>query len=435
MPPVPARIARAISPARVSMHRPRVAVTLCVAALLSACGADAPTPDAGTLVVRDSLVAGDSIPVRVIESTDAVADERAAPFAVDTAPELVIGTDAGEEPYELHRVFDAMQWRDGRIIVGNSGSQELRLYDSAGVYLGSLGRKGGGPGEFSEYSSLNLYAWRDSLLVADDGRAHVYSPTLEFVSTRPFDVSSGPSRPFLRGVFADGSWAAFAAEGGGILNGPPGSIINMGFELLHYSATGVMQRSVRSYASRPRYVLNAAGRTGFPYVPLTSEEQAGVQGDSFVVLPPGRPELLWFDQQGRLAQVARWSRRRVPSSEVYPTYIDSSLAGYRRGTDREDEAFYTELYKQDLPIPEYAPLYTTLKVDDERRVWLERFRLPGDTGPRRWDVIAPTGEWLGTVAVPPRFTLFRAGRDYVLGRTLDSLGVERVQRHRVRPVR
>jgi hypothetical protein len=122
----------------------------------------------------------------------------------------------------------------------------------------------------------------------------------------------------------------------------------------------------------------------------------------------------------------------VPSSEVYPAYIDSSLAGLRRGTDRRQEAWYTELYKQDLPIPEFAPLYTTLKVDDERRIWLERFRLPGDTGPRRWDVIAPTGEWLGTVGVPPRFTLFRAGRDYVLGRTLDSLGVERVQRHRVR---
>jgi hypothetical protein len=73
-------------------------------------------------------------------------------------------------------------------------------------------------------------------------------------------------------------------------------------------------------------------------------------------------------------------------------------------------------------------------MDDERRIWLERFRLPGDTGPRRWDVIAANGEWLGTVDVPPRFTLFRAGRDYVLGRTLDSLGVERVQRHRVRPV-
>lgn len=432
MPPVPARLGRAISPARVSTNRPRVAVTLCVAALLSACGADAPTPDAGTLVVRDSLVAGDSVPVRVIESTDAVADERAAPFVVDTTPELVIGTDAGEEAYELHRVFDAMQWRDGRIIVGNSGSQELRLFDSAGAYLGSLGRQGGGPGEFSEYSSLYMHAWQDSLLVTDDGRAHVYSPALEFVATRPFDVSSGPARPFLRGVLANGTWAAFAADGGGILNGPPGSIINMGFELLHYSADGVMQRSLRRYAASPRYVLSAGGRTSFPYVPLTSEELSGVLGDSIVVLQDGQPELLWFDQQGRLVQVARWSRRRVPSAEVYPAYIDSSLAGLRRGTDRGREASYTALYQADLPIPEYAPLYTTLKVDDERRVWLERFRLPGDTGPRRWDVIAPTGEWLGTVAVPPRFTLFRAGRDYVLGRTLDSLGVERVQRHRVR---
>jgi len=426
----------ATSSTRVAMpHTGRVCgAVLCVASLLAACGGDAPAPGVGALVVRDSLVAGDSVPVRVIESTDAVADEREAPFVVDTAPELVIGTDAGEEPYELHRVFDAMQWRDGRIIVANSGSSELRLFDGAGTYLGSLGRSGRGPGEF-DVANMAVHAWGDSLLATDDTRVNVYSPTLEFVATRPFDVSSGPSFPFLRGVFANGTWAAFAAEGGGILNGPPGSIINMGFELLHYSADGVMQRSLRRYAGAPRYVLSAAGRTSFPYVPLTPEELSGVLGDSLVLLQKGQPELLWFDQQGRLTQIARWSRRRVPSAEVYPAYIDSSLASLRRGTDRRQEASYTALYQTDLPIPEFAPLYTTLKVDDERRVWLERFRLPGDTGPRRWDVIAPTGEWLGTVAVPPRFTLFRAGLDYVLGRTLDSLGVERVQRHRVRPVR
>jgi hypothetical protein len=199
MPPVPARIARAISPARVSMHRPRVAVTLCVAALLSACGADAPTPDAGTLVVRDSLVAGDSIPVRVIESTDAVADERAAPFVVDTAPELVIGTDAGEEPYELHRVFDAMQWRDGRNCRGEqrlAGAAPVRQCGRVSRQSRTKGRGTGGVLGVLESEPVRLARLAAR---ADDGRAHVYSPTLEFVSTRPFDVSSGPSRRFCAG--------------------------------------------------------------------------------------------------------------------------------------------------------------------------------------------------------------------------------------------
>jgi hypothetical protein len=208
----------------------------------------------------------------------------------------------------------------------------------------------------------------------------------------------------------------------------------MTFELLRYDASGQLTQSLLTYQGRPTYVLQAAGFITYLPVPLASEWLFGASGNSAVVLRAGQPELLWYDQTGRLAQVARWTRRRVPSREVYPVYIDSSLAQLQRGTDRQLEAAYDAFYKTDLPIPEFAPLYTTLKVDDERRIWLERFRLPGDTGPRRWDVINASGEWLGTVDVPPRFTLFRAGRDYVLGRTLDSLGVERVQRHRVRPV-
>ena len=401
-------------------------------ALLAGCGGDASAPASNALVVRDSLVAGDSVPSRVITSTDAAADERAASFVVDAEPDLVIGTEAGDSEYELHRVFDAMRWSDGRIVVGNSGTHELRVFDSTGAFVERLGRRGAGPGEFEEFASIRLHGWADSILATDDFRVHVYGPALDFVTTRPFEVTRGPSRPFLSGVFDSGEWLAQAAEDGGRLNGPAGSVITMQFQLLRYTRDGSLVRPLVTFDGRPRYVLSVDGRTSFPYIPLTTALLIATLGDSVVVLREGQPELRWLDANGRVVQIARWSRRQVPAREVYPRYVDSSLAGLQRGSDRAQEASYAALYATDLPLPEFAPLYTTLKVDDERRIWLERFRLPGDTGPRRWDVIAPTGEWLGTVDLPPRFTLFRAGRDYVLGRTLDSLGVERVQRHRVR---
>jgi hypothetical protein len=76
-------------------------------------------------------------------------------------------------------------------------------------------------------------------------------------------------------------------------------------------------------------------------------------------------------------------------------------------------------------------MYGAMVVDADHRVWLERFRMPGDTV-RTWDVIARDGAWLGTVTTPPRTTVHRIGRDYLLGRSLDSLGVERVQVHALR---
>ena len=68
-----------------------------------------------------------------------------------------------------------------------------------------------------------------------------------------------------------------------------------------------------------------------------------------------------------------------------------------------------------------------MRIDSERSVWLQRFRMPGDTAARVWDVIAADGAWLGVVRTPPRLTAYRIGTDFMLGRSVDSLGVERVQ--------
>src|SRR5687768_16430233 len=67
---------------------------------------------------------------------------------IGSEPGVVIGSaDEGPE-YELHRVFGASQLSDGRIVVVNQGSHELRYYDRAGRHLQSTGRGGRGPGEF-----------------------------------------------------------------------------------------------------------------------------------------------------------------------------------------------------------------------------------------------------------------------------------------------
>lgn len=83
-------------------------------------------------------------------------------------PVASIGIAEGEAAYELHRASDAIRMRDGRIIVANSGSSELRVFDSTGAYLRSIGREGGGPGEFRGAIRLFPHAG-DSLVVYDSG--------------------------------------------------------------------------------------------------------------------------------------------------------------------------------------------------------------------------------------------------------------------------
>lgn len=87
-------------------------------------------------------------------------------------PRLEIGVREGAEPYQLHRAQSSALLQDGRIVVLNSGSQELRFFDHYGTFLHAVGGDGEGPGEFRYPTRVRLVG-TDSLLVWDQGLQRV----------------------------------------------------------------------------------------------------------------------------------------------------------------------------------------------------------------------------------------------------------------------
>ena len=87
-------------------------------------------------------------------------------WTLSDLPFLEIGVREGEEPYQLHRAQSSVLLGDGRIVVANAGSQELRFFDSEGLYLSAVGGDGEGPGEF-RFPTRVRRAGQDSLLVWD----------------------------------------------------------------------------------------------------------------------------------------------------------------------------------------------------------------------------------------------------------------------------
>jgi hypothetical protein len=79
-------------------------------------------------------------------------------------------------------------------------------------------------------------------------------------------------------------------------------------------------------------------------------------------------------------------------------------------------------------IPTQRPAYSGLLVDSEGFVWAAEYlhSTAISRTPRKWLVFAPSGEWLGTMALPANFDLYEAGKDYLLGRSRDADGVETV---------
>ena len=112
-------------------------------------------------------------------------------WEVSPEPIVSIGVAEGEPAYELHRASDAISLGDGRIIVANSGSSELRVFDSAGTFLNAIGRQGGGPGEFRGTITLFPHSG-DSLIAYDNGngRFSVFAPDGRYA--RLLDVDARP---------------------------------------------------------------------------------------------------------------------------------------------------------------------------------------------------------------------------------------------------
>ena len=78
-----------------------------------------------------------------------------------------------------------MRTGDGRIVLANRGTYELRWYDVEGRFLWSAGRRGEGPGEFRWLTWATLFEG-DSVLAYDSQlrRASIFSPAGEFVRAR-----------------------------------------------------------------------------------------------------------------------------------------------------------------------------------------------------------------------------------------------------------
>jgi hypothetical protein len=112
-------------------------------------------------------------------------------WVLSEVPLLEIGVREGEDPYQLHRVRGSVRLEDGRVVVLNGGSQELRYFDPEGRFLKSVGGMGEGPGEFRGPAGLrrthdgNLQVWDGSLM-----RVSIFDPEGAFQSSSTLLASS-----------------------------------------------------------------------------------------------------------------------------------------------------------------------------------------------------------------------------------------------------
>jgi hypothetical protein len=98
--------------------------------------------------------------------------------SVALLPEVRIGLGDGADPYVFGRIEQLAVGPDGDIYVFDASVPVLRRYDSAGRFVGAIGRAGAGPGEYRDASGLGVTR-AGTVLLYDVGNARIdrYSRT------------------------------------------------------------------------------------------------------------------------------------------------------------------------------------------------------------------------------------------------------------------
>lgn len=136
------------------MRTVALALLPAAAVLLTTCGTDADPAGSTPETVVEAI--GDTTVVRTLSGS--VWGTEAA-----LVPEVTIGRLDGPEEYLFGSIRSIAVADDGAIHVLDLQAQHVRVFDSLGVYVETLGRRGEGPGEFSE---------AEAIAVLPDGRSN-----------------------------------------------------------------------------------------------------------------------------------------------------------------------------------------------------------------------------------------------------------------------
>ena len=374
-----------------------------------ACGGDTSTTGDVPLEIEDSA----GVRIVTYEGTPTAGPA----FRFPAEPRYRHGANPGD--YAFQESSAGRLFPDGSAVVYDSWNSELVVFGQDGATFEVLATEGEGPGDVS-YVSAIFALGQDSILVADADLGRV---TL-FVGgsvARTTDVrrSSGLG---VEGIGSSGELllATSSSRFGFEEEWFPGHLARLDME------TRALD-TVASYDFMPRTP------PGLEWDPIAAVGEVIVASGHFVYTRSDRAEVTWYLPDGTVTQIVRWQAEPAFLTEEWLEPIEAEHRMMLRmhnpeiSDDQLAEVAQGNMAVYDASIGRPFPLFGSPFADAEGRVWLPSYR-PG--GERKsvppYTVIAPDGEWLGTVEAPPRFRILDVAAGLVLGVELDEMDVESV---------
>ncbi len=335
-------------------------------------------------------------------------------------PALSLGE--GSEAEEFSNVAAVIVLRDGRLVVVDGGSREVRIFDDQGHFLSRFGGKGDG---FGEFPSLPWGAWvvADTLTVVDAARrAHIFTVDGTFIRSEAPLVSDRGTRMRRLGPLAPGVTLARYATPPILLKEP---------ESIPYELVAVAGADVRPLLALPGYTLipEPGGQPrGLVYGPRLD---VATRPGGFCTTFPKEYVIECREPDG--TPRLRIRRTGVATRKVTDGARETFFQGLARANPGDES--YLEQMRRSVDFATDLPVIGRLVLSEQGDIWVGPYVIEDETlgtfnpsppDPTEWDVYAYDGAWRGRIQLPARFRLMWAGRSAVAGVTRDSRDVEHV---------
>ncbi|MCY3808843.1 MAG: hypothetical protein OXG58_05370 [Gemmatimonadetes bacterium] len=363
----------------------------------------------------------DTAGVPVVENARPPADSRLG-WRIGEKPVLSIGEVAGPDPYLLD-LSDVLRMPDGRIIVADRASGELRAFDTLGVHLATWGGSGEGPGEF--VNLVHVDPWPGDSLVARWSQGNRLTV---------FDSQGNYGRVF--GMQDRVRISVETVLPGGLVIGSrqdptesPQAGLSRSRSIYEIRGPeGEPGPTIGSFPGSEWYSPPVEDRIMVIGIPFSRGDVVVPWGDDVIVGSDDTYEIRVYSTDGTLKRIVRREHNLIPTTPAHlDAHIERRVAGLpepeRAARRREEQEWY-----RDVRLPETHPAFRRVLADELNHLWIQEYTLPGQgRGNPVWTVFDPEGHVLGLMETPAGLRVYQIGEDYILGYTTDELGVEYVQ--------
>lgn len=382
----------------------------------------------------------DSAGIRIIDNAKP-AWSPGREWRLSEQPILVIGGGAGADG-ALGRIAGVTRLSDGRVVVADQSTLQLKFYDASGRHLKSVGGKGQGPGQFRDFNTITRLAG-DSIAVETRDIASIFAPSGTFVRNVQFGPFSPGAlqTPFVSALGRFDNGTAVVADFPQGQRGPAGArqwVDSASLFLVDRAGT-----VVRPLGKAP-IVVFVAGTTHPSPLDFGPQAAYASSGLAFHWGFPDQYAIRVYDADWKLERIIRraWTPRPLTGAEI-DVYVDGWMQMWSKQTGAERETERKEMREQ--TYPEFLPAYSAILATAPGEIWVREPDLTGAPGcwclaglstvPSKWSVFDAGGRWLGDVAMPPRFIPLEIGADYVLGRARDADDVPHAVMYRLKKPR